>query len=181
MNELCTYLLKFSTERFTDPLSESDSTHYLSLLHEADVNVICDTYGNTPLHLAWMSGHASLIIPLLTEGALYVRNNIKCFQNELGLFPQQMAVIVDRPWRVAILDPEGSQYIQDSIDFESTKNIPFRDNFTASTQEDIEPYQVFFARHNANTFYENGCKLSCSIVQKMMSGEIDCNWLIDNI
>jgi hypothetical protein len=180
MSELCTYLLKFSTVKFTSSLSEDNRTHYSSLLYEKDINSVCDIYGNTPLHLAWMSGQSHLIVPLLKLGALYVRNNIQCY-SELGLFPQQMAIIIDHLWRVEILDPEGSRAIEDSILIESEKNILFKENFTISTQENIESYKVFFARHSENAFYEDVCGFSCDIIQKMMSGEINCAWFIENV
>ena len=44
-----------------------------------------------------------------------------------------------------------------------------------------ESYKVFFARHSENAFYENVCGFSCDIVQKMMSGEINCAWFIENV
>jgi len=91
MSELCTYLLKFSTVKFTSSLSEDNRTHYSSLLYEKDINSVCDIYGNTPLHLAWMSGQSHLIVPLLKLGhyTLEIIYNVTvswvCFPNRWRL------------------------------------------------------------------------------------------------
>ncbi len=180
MNTLCQYLLKYSNQHFINPISDYEYQLYKSLLLQYEtVDLLCDTNGNTPLHFAWMSGQSKLIIPLMELGAKYSKNYIRCFDGDLGFFPVQMSQIIDQLWRVKILDPEGFDLIDSAV---SKYKIDEKDEeFYTANFISIEKYWQFFARHHSQASMQEQCGDSCVIVKKMMSGEIDCDHLIENI
>jgi hypothetical protein len=200
------YVLARSDEPMSEDFQE-EYIEYLDN-HPAEINQACDLFENKPLHFAWMTAQPALVFPLLERGAKYVNNTLSCNPRIQGFEPQLMAAIINRPGKLMeTIDPQNyitlEKIVQKQIVEDPAINASFIHSSDLQMREGLKFYN-FFNKHDMGQFVEKfqtgattrkepsafgfgtvykviggDCGPSCTIVRKMMAGEVDCSWFDD--